>query len=450
MFSDNEKERLVRFADGQLDSAERDEVLELLRSSSEARLFLRDIAEQAVVVSDVECVEKYHLGKALPKVPLSSKRGFSLASLAAMLTVAVGIAALASFVTYQWVADKPTAVIAELTQFNGDLQWKGDGGIVSRDLETGYRLTGGTLECFSGSWATFEMNDGTVVTVVGPAELTMSDNGQKILYLDGGNLSANVAKQKNGLPMLIHTPTAQLEVLGTQLNVAAQAISTTLTVNEGSVRMTRLIDGSGCDVAAQHQAVATLNKATEMESRLRLELVHQWRVDFDDEPMMYCHGKWLAPRDDVAGSLKATPHSWTSSSNELHLLHMALVHCGSENSLTAPIGLKADSVFRLRGRINQSSSKVPVYLVVRTLNPKGGFSGSYLYTLERDQLVFEGDEWVAEVPVAEFGPDPENEHWNRTKKIETFSSPVDLQMSDFMGVTVAEDCALEFVSIELL
>ena len=53
--------------------------------------------------------------------------------------------------------------------------------------------------------------------------------------------------------MVIHTPTAKLEVLGTQLNVDSDSTSTVVNVNEGRVRVTRLVDGSVVDVPADPQ-----------------------------------------------------------------------------------------------------------------------------------------------------------------------------------------------------
>lgn len=68
--------------------------------------------------------------------------------------------------------------------------------------------------------------------------LTIAEGARKELHLRRGSLSASIRRQPAGEPMVIHTPTATLEGLGTQLNVDADPSSTALDVNEGRVRMT--------------------------------------------------------------------------------------------------------------------------------------------------------------------------------------------------------------------
>ena len=133
--------------------------------------------------------------------------------------------------------------IARITEVNGTLWWTGDGGQVVSDLYVGRSLPGGTLESLSAeSWAVWTFRDGSTVTISGPSLVTISEQDQKELHFQEGRLSANVTPQPKGRPMLIHTPTAELEVRGTQLNVDAEPASTVLTVNEGSVRVTRLAE----------------------------------------------------------------------------------------------------------------------------------------------------------------------------------------------------------------
>ena len=51
---ETQRQLLLRYLDGQLKPAEEEQVVELLRIDVEAREFLRDVAEQAVVVADLE------------------------------------------------------------------------------------------------------------------------------------------------------------------------------------------------------------------------------------------------------------------------------------------------------------------------------------------------------------------------------------------------------------
>lgn len=100
----------------------------------------------------------------------------------------------------------PATTIATLEKLDGAVQWTGNGGQVSFDLESGQQLTGGTLESLSvDSSAELRFHDGSAVTVFGAFTLTISDRGQKKLHLRRGNLSAAVEKQPSGKPLLVLT-----------------------------------------------------------------------------------------------------------------------------------------------------------------------------------------------------------------------------------------------------
>ncbi|MEJ7638506.1 MAG: FecR family protein [Singulisphaera sp.] len=170
------------------------------------------------------------------------------------------------------------AEVARVTGLNGSLRWIGDGGRVERDLKVGAALGGGTVEAMSAdSWVSLEFRDGSAVTVSGPTLLTLSEGDRKELHLREGSLFARVARQAKGRPMLIHTRTAELEVLGTQLDVEAQPGATRLNVNEGRVRVTRLVDGSVAEVPARHQVVASADRTEALTPTLRAEAVNRWK-----------------------------------------------------------------------------------------------------------------------------------------------------------------------------
>ncbi|MEA3367381.1 MAG: FecR family protein, partial [Planctomycetota bacterium] len=168
-----------------------------------------------------------------PRAPRLRRAGWSWAAVAAAVVVLIAGVYL--------LRPGREGEIAIITEMNGALEWTGDGGRVVHGLEAGSSLRGGTLESLSAdSWAVLTFRDGSTVTVYGRSVLTICEGRQKEMHLREGSVSAGVAPQPHGRPMLIHTPTARVEVLGTQLNVDAQRTSTTLRVNEGRVRVTRL------------------------------------------------------------------------------------------------------------------------------------------------------------------------------------------------------------------
>ena len=57
--NENQNELLLRYLDGSLDPNDQAIVADLLREDAGARAFLRGVAEQAVVVADVERIDQH-------------------------------------------------------------------------------------------------------------------------------------------------------------------------------------------------------------------------------------------------------------------------------------------------------------------------------------------------------------------------------------------------------
>ena len=139
--------------------------------------------------------------------------------------------------------------------------------------------------------------------ISGTSLLTFADIGQKKMRLREGRLSANVEPQPVGKPMLIHTRSAVLKVLGTQFNVEAGLASTVLTVSEGKVNFRRLSDGSEVDVLAKHQV--TTDTDDDLMPALSPDSVHAWKSQLQMKPGNY--GKWRPANEQQPASLKAIP-----------------------------------------------------------------------------------------------------------------------------------------------
>jgi hypothetical protein len=119
-------------------------------------------------------------------------------------------------------------------------------------------LPGGTIEGTAlDSWFELEFLDGSTAMIFGDSMLTFSDQGQKEVRLKQGRFSATVVPQPPGEPMLIHTPAAELKVVGTRFDVEAGPASTMLYVREGKVQIRRVSDGKTVDVPADHRVVVT-------------------------------------------------------------------------------------------------------------------------------------------------------------------------------------------------
>ena len=320
--------------------------------------------------------------------------------------------------------------LARITEVNGSVQWTGDGGHVESETLAGRPIGGGRLESLSvDSWAVLEYSDGSKITLAGRSQLTVVDGAQKELRLGQGRFSASVARQAVGKPMVIHTPTAKLEVLGTQLNVDSDSTSTVVNVNEGRVRVTRLVDGSVVDVPADHQAVATVNRHSAVRVTRRLDPVGVWRSVFPHDAK---YGQWQVNADGF-GSVRATSLLLTCGQPKPLLLFATVANVTNKDE--SPPVLGSEGRFLVRGRVESTADVV----FGMTMNhPKGGFAGKYV-VVRKVEAANGGKAFEWALPLSEFKP-----------LEKTFpDSPAGLELVDCWCLTVHEDHGLSVFDIEL-
>jgi len=331
--------------------------------------------------------------------------------------------------------------IATITEMNGALQWTGDGGRVVRGLEVGRALGGGgTLESLSAdSWAVLTFRDGSTVAVSGQSMVTISDHQQKVLHLRGGSLSGTIVAQRRGGPMLIHTPTARLEVLGTGLNIEAEESSTLLSVTEGRVRVTRLADGSVVDVPAQHQLVASVDRNARLEVTRRAAPVTAWQGDLPTDAL---HGEWRLEPGRSDGSLRAAPMLWKHGESPITLY---LVGLSVSRGQSAPVLLTAGGKLRVCGRVERSGS---VLFGFTTKHAKGGFAGKFLVERQFPDTDGRGEPLDIELRLADFRPQD-------TELCEKFprmfpGSPIGLELVDVWCFTINANAGLSITEVALV
>ncbi len=182
-----------------------------------------------------------------------------------------------------------------------------------RTLETGDVLApGDELEtCEPDSFALVEFGDGTLLAVSGESKLAcLSKESQKRIALSAGNLMAQVAPQPESAPMLIRTPVAEAEVLGTKLSLFTDTDLTELAVHEGRVLFRKLADGQTVDLQDGQCAVA--EAGTDLAARAIEETPTVWEEDFGTGlPNGWKIGMWIR-RDllaDSNGAVRAVPRS---------------------------------------------------------------------------------------------------------------------------------------------
>ncbi len=338
------------------------------------------------------------------------------------------------------VKNESDASIARITGLSGALIWTGDRGQIVRDVKVGTKLAGGTIEGMApDSWFELQFNDGSNVIISGASVLTFADSGQKILRLREGRLSAEVQPQPQGKPMLVHTRTALLSVLGTRFDVEAELASTALNVSEGRVRIRRLSDGREVDVPAEHLVVA--DDERELTPERVSQVVNEWKTDFQRKPDNY--GKWQTASKGRPASVKAIPLVPPDAPHvTLHLAGISVDRSDGSRVLIEP-----GSRFVVRGRLHHDA---PVFFGIRVAHPNGEFAGMFRGDFYKKQPPAQrsvADDFEQVYDLKDFTVDPAV--WD--KKDNLAPRPDGLVLTGVWAFTHTESPAgLEITEVELL
>lgn len=397
----NDWEELIdRHLRGELNEAEKERLAELLDSDAAARREFVEHVQWDTEMSEALRESRHAHGdvdslaanKSAPEGERAKTKFLRL-----MLTVAaVVIVALSAGLIYQLaqtkirsvetdnIAEQPRASepsVAKIAGLSGALIWTGDRGQIVQDITVGTELAGGTIEGLApDSWFELQFHDGSTVMISGTSLLTFADLGQKKLRLREGRLSANVEPQPDGKPMLIHTRSAVLKVLGTQFDVEADLASTVLTVSEGKVNFRRLSDGSEVDVPAKHHV--TTDTDDDLHPALTPNSVHAWRSQLHPKQG---YGKWQPATEEQPASLKAIPLI------PPHAPHITLYLAGLsvDRSEGSPVVLLPGSKFVVRGKLR---SEARLHFGIRVTYPNGEFAGMFRGDLHSKQPLAAKDE----------------------------------------------------------
>ena len=436
---DPKMEQLVGHVDGRLSGAEADQIAAALRHDPEARRFLREMAEQAVMIADVE---RETLGRqallhkptptapaqrGIARFPAPSRRFTSM--LAAAASIAILLSAALLFLKSQHRGE-----IATITALDGAIQWTGDGGQVVRNLQVGTKLQGGIIEGIEPlSWFELQFPDGTTVAITGNSTLTFSDLGQKRLQLKSGTASANVRPQRSGRPLIIQTTSAMMEVLGTQFLIETDTSTTRLEVSEGTVRVKRLSDGAELDVPTRHRVLAAADH--DFTVAPALAPVDHWTSRFLLGPERSL-GKWLPPAAGRDAALLAVPYTtqlgWT--------IFAAATRVSTWDA--PPVTLHPDTRLRFRGRLEVSRT---VYFGVHLRDAGGAFAGRFL-TARSAHDFGAGEVFDVVLPLRDFILDPALKHMS--KKLP--ASPFELNVESVFCHTLTQPAGLKLFQVEVI
>lgn len=351
--------------------------------------------------------------------------------------VAASLLCLLAGFAWQQFGRKPS--IAKITGLSGSVYWTGNDGQVEDDISVGTEVGGGTLEgAAPDSWAELTFVDGSKVTLSGKAMLTFSQQGQKELHLREGNITANVAPQPPNMPMLIHTRSAILEVLGTRFNVEAELSSTMLNVNEGKVRIRKRNDNDAVDVVANHRVVASADRR--LEPILVPAGVSRWQSQIELGPDG-TFGKWLPADEGSAARLEAIPFVFSppGKGNESVTVYVAALPVSQGER--QPVVVHESSRFRVQGK---RAKACEVFFGFQVNDAEGRFAGKFLGVVPLEPNAT--GEFEGEIPLTQFGLDPSVELY----KDQLPHSPDGLVVASCWCVTIDESAGLEIYEAELI
>jgi ferric-dicitrate binding protein FerR (iron transport regulator) len=380
-------------ADGLLDESGIARLEALLKGHAEAR---RQYRHFMMLHASLHWDYAAAANPAPPAPPKDAGRRWTLP---ALLTLVTGIALVVGGVLALWAPKNPPLV--EVLTLSGAVTWTDGQGMFQANPAPGTRLKSGTLATEGeGASAQVRFRDGTVLVLGGESEILFRDDGQKRLILQRGTFTAHVAPQPAGRPMLVRTPSAEAEVLGTVFALAAEPTETLLNVQSGEVLLRRLADGQTVHVGESRGVIASLDVTKAMTPERPPDLPTQWTRTYD-EPPPPGKGEWLpAPADGsgTPGRIRAVSYVAGRVEQQRPIIHHGMSCLAPPGGPRAFVALQEGSVLRLTCRTNRA---VPLKVLISTLRHEGTFGGNFEVKLPPGPA----HEWqTLEIPLARFEP----------------------------------------------
>lgn len=288
-----------------------------------------------------------------------------------------------------------STAIAALERVTGDVRILGSDGQVRSIAANASLCQGDTVRTRGNESSTVvAYADGTRLTLVGNTSVTCGDPRSKSIVVHQGTLAGSVRPQAQETPMLLATPSVQVQVLGTRFQIEAVANRTDLSVTEGRVRVVRTSDGQAVDVAdGKHAVITEQNKLLVQDLP---GVSDTWEVDFEprlpegwDEGERVTEGLPAGSR----GAVKAVLDE-SEDNGGFHRIS------SQESWLRGLFVIRKTSHLHLTFKID-NPKWMNVLLVTRTSDPhEPHFSGNYLF---RDFPSLTPGRWqTLSIPLAQF------------------------------------------------
>ncbi|MDG2124944.1 MAG: FecR family protein [Verrucomicrobiales bacterium] len=433
------RELLVMWVEGSLPVERKAEVEALLREDPEARAFLREVAEQAVMIADLQRTE-VERGEML--VSRGREEG-KVVGWAGWMSAAAAVVVLGAIGVKFWPESREVAGGGEVVEMvrvgviSGSNRFFGADGKLKHWIAVGSVLgVGDTLETKSCDALTeLDLDDGTAITIAGHSALRALDGGVsgEGFSLEWGNLWARVL-ERDGAPVRLRTPTATMEVPGAQFDVQTIATATIVRVNDGLVRVTPLQEGGVMEVRKGQQLVITLEGDEEIAVMAQPTPSSRWEGKLAEVPEVLL-GKWLPLLGKEEARLGAVPLLWEIPGRDPMTLYAVAISAWETSD--QPVELQSGSVLKVRGRTRDA---VMVRFGFSAQKMRGVFAGKFEMDVSAEELGVAGETWEVELPLAEF----------RALHGHLADTPDGLELKDVYALTLNRDAGLEISAVELL
>ncbi len=360
-----------RLVDGTLSATDQQQFEAILVGDKEARRWYRHFMAMHVSL-------QWDYAVAAQQQPSSSVHAFSMGRVwwpyvaAALVLLAISLS-----VTWELTRPAPAQAITVVSVSDGTALWTTDA-VQQRTLVSGDTVRSGSLALNgAGAKTSLRFIDGTLLHLTGDTTLHVIDDGQKRLQVQHGQLRASVQPQPENKPMMIHTDTAVIQVVGTSFNVVVLADATALEVDSGQVNIQRAADGKTISVSSREAVVVTLNANQELIAGQQQHIPTMWHYDGSRPIPPPGKGTWEAFTNGLSGGfVHALPYVAATKKDGSKVIHQGVRFYSLDGFGKPFVSLNERSVIRMRYRFGFGKAK-PLNLFISTQIPSGGFGGNF-------------------------------------------------------------------------
>ncbi len=238
--------------------------------------------------------------------------------------------------------------------------------------------------------------------------------------------------------MLVQTRTAIFEVLGTRFSVDAEQTTATLTVSEGSVRVTRLSDNLSVDVPAKHRVVASQDH--ELTPKRLPDSVSIWESRIE-RGSKEGNGEWVPAQEGETAHLRAIPYTISANiDKQQRTIYTISTRVSQKDS--PPVILKPGSRIRVRGKMNAPHA---IWFGVTLRRPNGDFAGHFQIIVPAERFQ-PGEPFDVTLNPEEYHLDPSLKKW----AADLAKNPFDLKVGSVWCHSLWDSVGLQVSKMKIL